>query len=39
MILRSMFVIAIPDLARSAAFYREVLGIEIREIGDPGWRM
>ena len=24
---------------RSGAFYRDVLGFEIREIGDPGWRM
>ena len=34
-----MFVLAVPDLERSAAFYRDVLGFEIREIGDPGWRM
>jgi predicted enzyme related to lactoylglutathione lyase len=34
-----MFVLAVPDLARSAAFYRDVLGFEIKEIGDPGWRM
>lgn len=32
-------VLAVPDLAVSATFYREVLGFEIREIGDPGWRM
>ncbi len=32
------YVIAVPDLERSAAFYRDVLGFEIREIGDPGWR-
>ena len=31
-------VIAVPDLAASAAFYRDVLGFEIREIPDPGWR-
>ena len=36
---RTMFVLAVPDLARSAAFYRDVLGFEIKEIGDPGWRM
>lgn len=36
---RTMFVIAVSDLARSAAFYRDVLGFEIREMGDPGWRM
>jgi predicted enzyme related to lactoylglutathione lyase len=34
-----MFVIAVPDLERSGAFYRDVLGFEIRELGDPGWRM
>ena len=36
---RTMFVLAVPDLARSAAFYRDVLGFEIQELGDPGWRM
>jgi uncharacterized glyoxalase superfamily protein PhnB len=36
---RTMFVLAVPDLARSADFYRDVLGFEVREIGDPGWRM
>jgi uncharacterized glyoxalase superfamily protein PhnB len=38
-ILRSSFVLAVPDLKRSAAFYRDVLGFEIREMGDAGWRM
>jgi predicted enzyme related to lactoylglutathione lyase len=38
-ILRTTFVLAVPDLERSAAFYRDVLGFEVREIGDPGWRM
>ena len=37
-ILRATFVLAVPDLHRSAAFYRDVLGFEIREIGG-GWRM
>lgn len=32
------YVIAVPDLARSAAYYHDVLGFEVREIGDPGWR-
>jgi catechol 2,3-dioxygenase-like lactoylglutathione lyase family enzyme len=32
------FVLAVPDLSRSAEFYREVLGFEVHEIGDPGWR-
>jgi catechol 2,3-dioxygenase-like lactoylglutathione lyase family enzyme len=36
---RTAFVLAVPDLARSRAFYRDVLGFEIREMGDPGWRM
>ncbi len=39
MIRRHMYVLAVPDLARSAAFYRDVLGFEIHEMGDPGWRM
>jgi len=38
-ILRTTFVLAVPDLQRSAAFYRDVLGFDIREVGDPGWRM
>jgi len=39
MIERSMHVLAVPDLTRAAAFYRDALGFEIREMGDPGWRM
>jgi predicted enzyme related to lactoylglutathione lyase len=39
MIRGTMYVLAVPDLARSADFYRDVLGFEVREIGDPGWRM
>ena len=38
-ILGTAFVLAVPDLARSGAFYRDVLGFEIREMGDPGWRL
>ncbi len=34
-----MHVLAVPDLTASAAYYRDVFGFEIREIGDPGWRM
>ena len=34
---KATFVIAVPNLLRSAAFYREVLGFAIHEIGDPGW--
>lgn len=32
------YVIAVPDLQRSADWYRDALGFEIFEIGDPGWR-
>ncbi len=39
MIKESMFVIAVPDLQISAEFYRDVMGFEIQQIGDPGWRM
>ncbi|MEM9683762.1 MAG: VOC family protein [Pseudomonadota bacterium] len=38
MITNARFVIAVPDLAASAAFYCDVLGFEVREVGDPGWR-
>ncbi len=36
---RALHVIAVPDLTASAAFYRDVLGFTIEDIGDPGWRM
>ena len=39
MINESMFVIAVPDLQKSADFYKNVLGFEVAEIGDDGWRM
>ncbi|MGH7653668.1 MAG: VOC family protein [Gemmatimonadaceae bacterium] len=35
---RSMFVIAVPDLKRSAEFYSNALGFEVHEMA-PGWRM
>jgi predicted enzyme related to lactoylglutathione lyase len=38
MIRNPRYVIAVHDLERSARFYRDVLGFEIREVGDPGWR-
>lgn len=38
MIRGARHVIAVPDLERSAAYYRDVLGFEVHEIGDPGWR-
>ena len=37
-ILRTMHVIAVPDLAASGAFYRDVLGFTVEDAGDPGWR-
>jgi catechol 2,3-dioxygenase-like lactoylglutathione lyase family enzyme len=36
---RTIYVLAVLDLERSAHFYRDVLGFAIHEIGDPGWRM
>lgn len=31
------FVIAVPNLEKSAAFYRDVLGFRIDTVFDPGW--
>ena len=39
MIQRTLYVLAVPDLEASGAFYRDVLGFTVQEIGDPGWRM
>lgn len=39
MIDSSFYVISVPNLEASASFYRDVLGFEIKEIGDPGWRL
>jgi predicted enzyme related to lactoylglutathione lyase len=39
MVQHAAFVIAVPDLERSAAFYRDVLGFTVEEMGDPGWRV
>ena len=39
MINNSMFVLAVQDLQKSGAFYRDVLGFQIHEMGDPGWRL
>lgn len=36
-IIKARFVIAVPDLQKSAAFYRDVLGFTIHSIPDPGW--
>ncbi len=38
MIRGSRYVIAVHDLERSAGYYQDILGFEVREIGDPGWR-
>lgn len=38
MITKTRYVIAVPDLARSGAYYRDILGFTVHEIGDPGWR-
>ncbi len=37
MITRTHYVIAVPDLKTSSAFYRDVLGFSIQTISDPGW--
>lgn len=34
---KTTFVIAVPDLQASAAFYRDVLGFSIEAMGPPGW--
>ena len=39
MIQRTLYVIAVSNLERSASFYHRVLGFTIEDIGDPGWRM
>src|ERR1700736_2257932 len=36
-ITQTRFVIAVPDLQSSAAFYRDVLGFTIHSIPDPGF--
>lgn len=36
-VLRHRLVLAVPDLAASSAFYRDVLGFTIHRIDDPGW--
>lgn len=38
MIQSCRYVIAVPNLRRSADYYREVLGFEVIEIPDSGWR-
>ncbi|ASC71263.1 hypothetical protein XM38_022150 [Halomicronema hongdechloris C2206] len=36
---RTIYVLAVPDLEKSAEFFRNVLDFTIHEIGDQGWRM
>ena len=36
---RTMYVIAVHDLLKSADWYQTVLNFSVREIGDPGWRI
>lgn len=31
-------VLAVPDVERSARYFHDVLGFEVVEVGDPGWR-
>ena len=38
MIRNPRYVIAVHDLDRSARYYQDVLGFEVRMISDPGWR-
>ena len=38
MLTHPRYVIAVQDLARSSAYYRDVLGFRVHEIGDSGWR-
>lgn len=33
------YVIAVHNLEWSARYYRDILGFEVSEIGDPGWRV
>lgn len=39
MIERCRYVIAVPDLKRSADYYRSVLGFEVMDLDDPGWKI
>ena len=39
MVQEPRYVIAVPNLKASSEFYKNVLGFEIHEMGDEGWRM
>ncbi len=34
-----MHVLAVQDLQESIAFYRDILGFAVKEVGDDGWRI
>lgn len=38
MIRHCRFVIAVPDVRRSAEYYRDILGFEVIDASHPGWR-
>jgi uncharacterized glyoxalase superfamily protein PhnB len=38
MLRKPRYVIAVHDLERSARYYHDVLGFEVRTVADPGWR-
>lgn len=33
------YVIAVPDLAKTASYFQNVLGFRVHDLGDPGWRL
>lgn len=37
-VVSTSFVIAVHDLEKTTAFYRDVLGFEVEPVFDPGWR-
>jgi len=39
MLMHPRYVIAVPDLVRSTAYYRDVLGFELEWQDVPGWRL
>lgn len=39
MIARCRYVIAVPNLTRSADYYRDVLDFKVIDLDDPGWKI
>ncbi len=39
MLQKTIYVLAVQDLERSAEFYRDALGFTVHDMGDPGWLM